>query len=81
MTRHYKDYYKYAERMPFQVYISFLFGEIIFRQGVGPHLRKLKTFTDMPTPKSKKPLQAFLGIINYLGKFYSSNIKVCEPQR
>ena len=33
----------------------------------------------MPAPKSKKELQAFLGIINYLGKFSPGTAEVCEP--
>ena len=33
----------------------------------------------MPAPKNKKELQAFLGIINYLGKFSPGTVEVCEP--
>ena len=33
----------------------------------------------MPAPKNKKELQAFLGIINYLGKFSPDTGEVCEP--
>ena len=32
----------------------------------------------MPVPKNKKGLQAFLGIINYLGKFFPDTAEVCE---
>ena len=35
----------------------------------------------MLTPKTKKELQAFLGIINYLGKFCPSTADVCELLR
>ena len=35
----------------------------------------------MPPPKIKKELQAFLSIINYLGKFSSSTAEVCESLR
>ena len=38
-------------------------GEIISWQGVRPDLTKLKALTDMPPLKSKKELQASLGII------------------
>ena len=34
---------------------------------------------DMLAPKSKKELQAFLGIINYLGKFSPGTADVCDP--
>ena len=35
----------------------------------------------MPPPNSKKELKAFLGIINYLGKFSPSTADICEPLR
>ena len=34
---------------------------------------------EMPPPKTKKELWAFLGIINYLGKFSPSTASICEP--
>ena len=34
---------------------------------------------DMPPPNSKKDIQAFLGIINYLSTFSPSMENVCEP--
>ena len=46
-----------------------LFGEMISRHGVQPNPQKLKT------------LQAFLSIINYLGKFSPSTEEVCESLR
>ena len=33
----------------------------------------------MPAPKNKKELQAFLGVINYLGKFSPGTAEVCKP--
>ena len=33
----------------------------------------------MPAPKNKKELQAFLGIINYLGKFSPGTADICDP--
>ena len=35
----------------------------------------------MQVPKNKRELQAFLGIINYLGKFSPGMAKVCKPLR
>ena len=35
----------------------------------------------MPLPNNKRELQAFLGIINYLGKFSPGTAEVCEPLR
>ena len=35
----------------------------------------------MPPPNNKKELQAFLGIINYIGKFSPDTARVCKPLR
>ena len=45
------------------------------REGIQPDPQKIKALTDMPAPNNKKELQAFLGIINYLG----CTTDVCEP--
>ena len=54
------------------------FGEVISRKGVQPNPQKVKTLADMVS-RSKKELQAFLGIINYLGKFSQGTADVCDP--
>ena len=41
--------------------------------------KKIKALTDMPVPNSKKELQAFLGIINYLGKISPGTGNICDP--
>ena len=46
------------------------FGEVIPWHGVKPDLQMLKALMEMPPSKSKKELQAFLGIINYLDNFF-----------
>ena len=46
------------------------------QNGVQPDLQKIKVLMEMP-PNSKKELQAFLGIINYLSKFSPSMVTVC----
>ena len=55
------------------------FVEIISQQGVSPDFRKVQTLTGMPPPKSKKELQSFLGILNYLSKYLPATAEVCEP--
>ena len=55
------------------------FGKVVSREGVQPDPRKIKAMTKMPAPKNKKELQAFLGIINYLGRFSPSTAEVCKP--
>ena len=52
------------------------FGEIILWHGVKADLQKIKALLEM-SPKNKKELQAFLGIINYLGKFSPSTTSIC----
>ena len=55
------------------------FGKVVLRKGIQPDPQKVKVLTDMPVPKNKRELQAFLGIINYLGKFSPGMTEVCEP--
>ena len=57
------------------------FGEVVSRGGMQPDPRKISTLTEMPAPKNKKELQAFLGIINYLSKFSPDIAEVCKPLR
>ena len=52
---------------------------MISRRGVQPDPQKIKALTDMLAPNNKKELQAFLGIINYLGKFSPGTADVCDP--
>ena len=53
------------------------FGEVISWHGVKPDQQKLKVLMEMSP--NKLELQAFLEIINYLGKFSHSTLNVCEP--
>ena len=55
------------------------FGEVVSREGIQPDLQKVRALTKMPVPKNKRELQAFLGIINYLGKFSPGTAEVCKP--
>ena len=55
------------------------FGKVVSRKGVQPDLQKVRALTKMPEPKNKRELQAFLGIVNYLGKFSPGTAEVCEP--
>ena len=53
--------------------------EVLLRKGVQPDSQNIKALTDMPSPNNKKELQAFLSIINYLGKNSLGTADVCEP--
>ena len=55
------------------------FGEVVLREGIQPDPQKIKVLTDMLAPKNKRELQAFLGIINYLGKFSPGMVEICDP--
>ena len=57
------------------------FHEVVSRDGMQPDLKKISTLTEMPAPKNKKELQAFLGIINYLWKFSPDTAEVYKPLR
>ena len=55
------------------------FGKVVSREAIQPDPQKIKALTDMPVPKNKRELQAFLGIINYLGKFSPGMAEVSKP--
>ena len=60
--------------------ISF-FSKVVSREGIQPDLQKIRALNEMPAPKNKKELQAFLSIINYLSKFSPDMLEVCKPLR
>ena len=60
------------------MHINTFFGKVVSREGVQPDLQKVRALTEMPAPKNKNELQAFLGIINYLGKFSPDTAEVCK---
>ena len=61
--------------------INSIFGEVISKYGMIPDPHELKVLLEIPPPKTKKKLQAFLGIIDYLNKFSPSTECVCESLR
>ena len=67
------------EKCHFRCMSTPFFGEVISREGIQPDPQKIKALMDMPAPKNKKELQAFSGIINYLGKFSPGTTDVCDP--
>ena len=64
------------ERCNFRCTSILFFGKVVSREGIHPDLQKVRALTKMPVPKNKKELQAFLGIINYLGKFSPGTAEV-----
>ena len=57
------------------------FGEVVSREGIQLDPQKIRALTEIPAPKNKKDLQAFLGIINHLSKFSPDMLEVCKPLR
>ena len=57
------------------------FGGVVSSQDIQPDPQKVRALTEMLAPKTKKELQAFLGIINYLNKFSPGTSEVCKPLR
>ena len=45
------------------------FSDVISWQSISSDPRKKKALTDMPPPTSKRELQSFLGILDYLSNF------------
>ena len=57
-----------------------LLGQVIPREGVQPYPKKSSIDRHASAKEgAKKELQAFLAIINYLGKFSSGTTNVCDP--
>ena len=55
------------------------FRKIISLNGVQPDPQKIKAWWKSHTTKNEKELQAFLGIIDYLGTFSTSTTSICDP--
>ena len=67
------------DRYHFRCTSILFFGKVVSREGIQPDPQKVKTLTDMLVPKNKREPQAFLSIINYLGKFSPGMAEVCKP--
>ena len=53
------------------------FGETYPTSGHKPAKGKVSAITAMPSPINKKQVQSFIGMINYLSKFFAKIIRVC----
>jgi hypothetical protein len=56
-------------------------GHKITRDGLKPDPEKVKAIHDIATPKDKKDLMRFLGMVNYLAKFVPSLSDLTQPLR
>ena len=65
--------YKYTE-------VNF-YGETYTTDGCKPAQNKVNAIVQMPSPRSKKEVQFFIGMINYLSKFSPRLTEITEPIR
>ena len=56
-------------------------GHIISKEGIRPDPQKIEAIQNMAQPKSKKDLQRYLGMVNYLGKFCPRLAEYTGPLR
>ena len=56
-------------------------GHIFSKAGLKPDPDKVSAIQDMPEPQSKKDLQRFLGMVNFLGKFFPNMAETTAPLR
>ena len=61
-----------------QMEIDF-FGETYTTDGRKPSQSKVKAIQEMPPPQSKKQVQSFIGMVNYLLKFSARLSELTEP--
>ena len=57
------------------------YREIYTTDGHKPAQSKIITIVEMPSPSSKKEVQSFIGMINYLSKFSPRLTELAEPIR
>ena len=55
------------------------FGKTYTIDGQKPSQSKVKVIKEMPLPQSKKQVQSFIGMINYLSKFSAHLSELAEP--
>lgn len=54
-------------------------GHVIDKDGLHPDPKKIIAITDVPRPKDTHQLKAFLGLINYYGKFVNNLSTLLHP--
>ena len=54
-------------------------GHVISRDGIQPTAEKVRAITEAPRPKDVAELRAFLGLVNYYGKFMKDASTVLAP--
>ena len=57
------------------------YGETYTTDGCKPAQNKVTAIVQMPSPRSKKEVQLFIGMINYLPKFSPRLTEIAEPMK
>ena len=57
------------------------FGKTYTIDGRKPSQSKVNVIQEMPPPQSKKQVQSFIGMVNYLSKFFARLSELAEPIR
>ena len=57
------------------------FGKTYTTDGHKPAQSKVSAISEMPPPTSKKQVQSFIGMVNYLSKFLARLSELAEPIR
>ena len=57
------------------------YGETYTTEGHKPVQSKITAIVEMPSPSSKKEVQSFIGMINYLSNFFPRLTELAEPIR
>ena len=57
------------------------FGKTYTTDGCKPAQSKVSAISEMPSPTSKKQVQSFIGMVNYLSKFLARLSELAEPIR
>jgi hypothetical protein len=56
-----------------------LLGHMVYDSGISIDLERITTIMNLPSPTSKKEVQAFMGIINFVRRFVPNFVVMVKP--
>ena len=56
-----------------------LLGHIVSKRGIEVDPESIMAILDMPAPRTKKEIRAFLGRLQYIKRFIAKLTDICEP--
>ena len=63
----------------FGVIFGKLLGHMVSEWGIEVVPNKIKAILDMPVPRIEKKIRGFLGRLQYISRFITRLINICEP--